>query len=184
MSSLALHPGWVDRRRAGETATQIAREEGVSRSLVSARTVRAGPFPRHPPIEQELVEQWVADRRAGWSAPSIARRDGVEISTVRRVTDPLGPFRRGRRMRGVDEPVGMVGLSRLLGVADPTVWRWYTRGLLPAADFFTEAGRPRWSPATIQRWLDSSALLTCATCGARCVSLVRHEAAVHRDRNR
>lgn len=174
-----LHPGWVARRRAGETATRIAREEGVSPSWVSARTVAAGPFPRLPPVPPDVTEGWVADRRGGWSIRSIARRDDVLVRDVARVTRPFGPFPRGRAVYGSGEPLGMVALSRLLGVGDPTVWRWHNTGRLPPADFYTVAGKPRWRRDTIEDWLELAELGTCPSCGARAWSVSRHRGAVH-----
>jgi predicted DNA-binding transcriptional regulator AlpA len=49
--------------------------------------------------------------------------------------------------------MGMVGVWRVLGVSDPTVWRWYQQGVMPPRDFVTGAGRPRWLPATIDGWV-------------------------------
>lgn len=174
-----LHTGWVARRRAGETATSIAAEAGVSRSWVSARTIAAGPFPRVPPIPRDVVAQWVADRRIGWSVASIASRDSVLAKDVARATQPHGPFPRGRAIRGQEAPLGIVALSRLVGVADPTVYQWYRRGRLPEPDSYTPAGRPRWDPSTIQEWLTTADLETCPSCGARVWSVLRHEFAVH-----
>lgn len=177
---MAVNAEWVQRRRAGESATQIALDAGVSESWVSACTVAAGPFPRRPPVDDALTTRWLADRRSGWSVASIARRDNEPISAVRRVTDPKGPFPRGHAIPSPDDPLSIVGLSRALGVADPTVLRWHRKGVLPPPDALTGRGHPRWTRATIDRWLELTKPPTCSTCGARPQSLLRHRAAVHR----
>lgn len=115
----------------------------------------------------DVVERWVADRRNGWSIASIAGRDGVLGKDVARVTQPHSPFPRGHAVKGPEAPLGILALSRLFGVADPTVWRWYRHGRLPEPDNFTPAGRPPWKPTTIQEWLATAALATCSRCGAR-----------------
>lgn len=173
-----LNPAWVKRRQQGETATHIARDVGCSPSWVSASTAAAGPFPRHRPIPAKAVKAWVVDRRAGWSVNSIARRDAHPAKEILRATAPHGPFPRGHHQRLEDEPIGIVGISRLVGVADPVVWHWHQEGHLPPPDSATPAGRPRWSPDTITTWLKDSGHPTCH-CGARPRSLIRHQAAAH-----
>jgi hypothetical protein len=166
---------WVDARRRGERVSDIAHREGVAHQLVSRYTAEAGPFP-----SEEVVQEWVRARRAGKTIAAIATKYGAPDGLVSRATRLWGPF----RPTGPRLPVGLVGgkgIARMAGVSDATGLRWVRTGRVPDPDFVVGKGRALWLTTTIARWLQAGDLHACPDCGARCVSLNQHRAAVHRD---
>lgn len=79
-----------------------------------------------------------------------------------------------------DGVLGVTAFAEQAGVSGPTVLRWQSSGRLPEPDFTTARGRHLWLQATVKSWLDSADYLTaCQVCGARCLSVGHHAAAVH-----
>lgn len=67
---------WIRLRQHGQTATAIARAEGISHQLVSRATRDHGPFP------SDVVEQWVQARRAKRTVAHIAAENDVPQATI------------------------------------------------------------------------------------------------------
>ncbi len=167
---------WVDARRRGERVSDIAIREAVAHQLVSRYTAEAGPFP-----SEEVVQDWVRARESGQTVGSIAATYSAPEGLISRSTRPWGPF----RPPGPRLPAGLVGgkgIARMAGVSDATGLRWVRTGRVPDPDFVTARSRPLWLSTTILRWLEETDLQTCLICGARCVGLNRHRAAVHHQR--
>lgn len=165
---------WIDARRSGQTASDIAREHGVSRQLVGALTAKFGPFPS---IEQ--IELWVEARRARRTLRAIADDFAVPQALIRRHTHQYGPF----PAPGSHLPEGVWGVAAVadrVRMPTPTVMAWRDQGLLPRPDFITAHGRVLWLPTTVERWLSATSELTeCPDCGAYCRSVGHHRSAKH-----
>lgn len=155
---------WIALRRNGVSVREIAERDGVSHQMVSTWTRDAGPFPKPGTPSAEQVHEWVAARRAGQSIRQVARGAGVPAHRVSAATKPYGPFPR-RSQRIPDGLYCRNNIAALTGVAEPTVATWYAQGFLPPPDFVTSHGRPIWLLATIDRWLPTSGLIPCPTCG-------------------
>ena len=153
---------------------EIARAEGVWHQYVSKCTAEYGPYP-----DPDVVQQWVAARAAGRSVAAVAGAAGVSEGVVRRETKPFGPFR-AKPSRMPEGVLGVSGLAGRVGMSHPAVLRWVRKGWVPDPDFVISGGRRLWLRSTIETWLAGVDLPECPHCGARCVSLTRHDALAHR----
>lgn len=165
---------WIEARRVGKTATQIAKEHGVARQTVGSATAEFGPFPA-----MDVVDRWVRDRRLRRSAHEIAAEHGIPASLVRRHTRAHGPFPHPEKPL----PTSVWGIhhvARRAGVMTSTALGWRDRQLLPDPDFVTARGRQLWLVATIEQWLrETPGLRRCPDCGAVCRSVGHHRSAKH-----
>lgn len=169
---------WVALRRAGISATQIAREAGFTYHWVSKATLPYGPFPRTPAPTPADVKAWATARRSGASIAQVAEKFKVPNHRVELATRAHGPFPRGRPRI----PAGLLGrtaLARRLGIAHPSLRRWSERGLLPAPDFVTARGRELWRVETIESWIADADLHACPDCGALVRKLGSHRTLKH-----
>lgn len=150
--------GWVDERRRGVPAADIAARDGVTVAWVRARTRPARPFPTAPTAAQlarsrgtdpEVVEEWVRRRHAGETVAAIAATADVRPATVSAVTSPHGPF-----LSRTTTPPGLVGLrgiARIAGVSLPAVTHWLRTGRLPAP--VQKTSRRVWRKADVRAWV-------------------------------
>jgi len=166
---------WIEQRRRGRTASEIARECSVSHQIVSRSTLGHGPFP-----SEDTVAAWVTARRQRRSLREISREYQVPPNRIGHRTAASGPFPApvGARLL----PEGLLGIAAIadrVGLASPAVLRWRAAGRLPPPDFVTANGRQLWLATTIDRWLKDADLQTCPQCGARTRSVAKHAKARH-----
>ena len=166
---------WIEQRRRGRTATEIAKEYGVPHQVVSRSTHDHGPFPSH-----ETVAAWVASRRERRSLRAISEDYHVPPGRIGHHTAAHGPFPPPTGIRPLpDGLMGVTAVADRVGLASPAVLRWRTAGRLPTPDFVTARGRELWLSTTIERWLQDAEFQTCPDCGARCLALAKHRSARH-----
>ena len=166
---------WIEQRRRGRTATEIAKDHGVSHQIVSRATLGHGPFP-----SQDTVAAWVAARRQRRTLHQISQEYRVPPSRIGHHTAASGPYPAPVATRRL--PNGLLGIAAIadrVGLASPAVLRWRTAGRLPSPDFVTTRGRELWLTATIDQWLQETDLQTCQDCGARTRSVAKHAKARH-----
>ena len=166
---------WIEQRRRGRTATEIAHEYGVSHQIVSRATLGHGPFP-----SEDTVAAWVTARRQRRSLREISREYQVPPNRIGHHTTASGPFPAPVGVRLL--PEGLLGIAAIadrVGLASPAVLRWRAAGRLPQPDFVTANGRQLWLATTIDRWLQDADLQTCSQCGARTRSVAKHAKARH-----
>jgi hypothetical protein len=166
---------WIEQRRRGRTATEIAREYGVSHQIVSRSTLGHGPFP-----SEDTVAAWVTARRQRRSLHEIGQEYQVPPRRIGHRTAASGPFPppvgKPRLPEGL---LGIAAIADRVGLATPAVLRWRASGRLPPPDFVTARGRQLWHATTIERWLKDTDLRTCPHCGARTRSVAKHTKARH-----
>ena len=166
---------WVEQRRRGSTATEIALEYGVFHQIVSRSTLGHGPFP-----SEDTVAAWVEARRQRRTLHKIGQEYRVPPHRIGHRTAASGPFpppvRKPRLPEGL---LGIAAIADRVGLASPAVLRWRAAGGLPSPDFVTARGRELWLATTIERWLKDTDLQTCPQCGARTRSVAKHTTARH-----
>lgn len=146
---------------------------GVANQIVSRSTAGLGLYPG-----DDVIQQWVTARRNGQTLASMAAEYVITAARVSSATRLHGPFSTpGPRLPpGI---VGVKGIAHLVGLSEPSLLRWVSGGRVPDPDFTTATGRKVWQTATITSWLEEADFDRCY-CGARCVSLSRHQALAHR----
>ena len=166
---------WIEQRRRGRTASEIARDFGVSHQIVSRATLGHGPFP-----SEDTVSAWVAARRQRRTLHQISREYQVPPRRIGHRTAASGPFAQPAVSPRLPEGLlGIAAIAARVGLASPAVLRWRAAGRLPTPDFVTASGRQLWLAATIEEWLKDTDLQTCPQCGARTRSVARHARARH-----
>jgi AraC-like DNA-binding protein len=166
---------WIEQRRRGRTATEIAHEYCVSHQIVSRATLGHGPFP-----SEDTVTAWVTARRQRRSLREISHEYQVSPNRIGHHTSASGPFPAPVGVRLL--PEGLLGIAAIadrVGLASPAVLRWRAAGRLPPPDFVTAIGRQLWLATTIEQWLKDTDLQTCPECGARTRSVAKHAKARH-----
>ena len=166
---------WIEQRRRGRTASEIARECSVSHQIVSRSTLGHGPFP-----SEDTVAAWVEARHQRRTLHKIGQEYRVPPHRIGHRTAASGPF--PPPVRKPRQPEGLLGIAAIadrVGLASPAVLRWRAAGRLPPPDFVTARGRQLWLATTIERWLTDTDLQTCDQCGARTRSVAKHTTARH-----
>ena len=166
---------WIEQRRRGRTASEIARECSVSHQIVSRSTLGHGPFP-----SEDTVAGWVEARRQRRTLHDIGQEYQVPPRRIGHRTATSGPFPPpAKTPRLPDGLLGIAAIADRVGLASPAVLRWRAAGRLPPPDFVTARGRQLWLATTIERWLKDTDLQTCPQCGARTRSVAKHTTARH-----
>ena len=97
---------WVEQRRRGRTATEIAREYGVFHQIVSRSTLGHGPFP-----SEDTVAAWVEARRQRRTLHEIGQEYRVPPHRIGHRTAASGPF--PPPVRKPRLPEGLLGIAAI-----------------------------------------------------------------------